>query len=76
MCDNLQHMIPAHRPTEIKNIVSTVRVMNLLAVAQNQAFTRGDTPNDGHIMLFTTASGTSLPIVKGFGVSKTKPPDE
>jgi hypothetical protein len=69
-------MIPTHRPTEIKNIVSIVRVMDLLAVAQNQAFTRGNTPNDGHIMLFTTASGTSLPIVKGFGVCETKPPDE
>jgi hypothetical protein len=43
-------VIPSHCPGEIKNVVATIGIMNLLSIRQDQTFARGDTPNNGDIM--------------------------
>lgn len=48
--------------------------MYLLAVGEDQAFARGNGPDEGNVMLFTATGSTRLAGSKGFGVGKAKAP--
>jgi len=74
MCHDLQDMISLHRPTMFQNRIPIVRIVNLLTIRQDQTFSRGNTPNNRHIMFFTTTLCPSLSVGNGFWIRKSKPP--
>ena len=51
MGDNFQDMVSSHGPRKIKDIVAAVGIMNFLSIRQDQTLSRGDTPNDSHVVL-------------------------
>ena len=61
MCNNFHNVVSFHRPTVFKDSGSVFRIVNFLPVRQDQTFSRGDTPNNGHIVLFTTTISSGLP---------------
>jgi len=74
MGNNLQNMVPPHGPRKVKKAIAAVGIMNFLSVGQNQALSRRDTPNQGHIVFFTTTSSSSLSIRKSFRIGKSESP--
>jgi hypothetical protein len=74
MSDNLEDVIATHGPTEIEDTATGGGIVYLLTVSENQAFARGNGPDEGNVMLFTATGSTSLAGSKGFGVGKAKAP--
>lgn len=74
MSQNLEYMISTHGPTVLKNIVAARGKVSLLSVHHDYSLSRGNTPNDGNIVLFTTAIGSSLAFCQSLGIDKSKSP--
>ena len=74
MSDNLENMIAPHRPGVVDRPVATVGEVDLLAVAENEALAAGDAPDEGDIVFFAAAGGSSLSGSDSLGVGKAKAP--
>jgi hypothetical protein len=67
-------MISTHCPAILKHIVAIAGIVNLFAICQDDSLSRRNTPNNGHVVFFATASCPGFTTRQGFGVCKTKPP--
>ena len=74
MRHNLEHIISFHGPGKIKNAIATVGIVYFLSIGKDKAFTGSQTPNEGNIVFFPTAVGTSLTSCQSFRIRKPKSP--
>lgn len=74
MSYHFEDMVSSHGPAEVEDSASTIRVVNLLTVSQNQPLSGGDTPYDCDIVLFTTARSPRFSVRESLWIGKTKPP--
>jgi hypothetical protein len=69
-------VISTHGPAVFKDIVTTAGKVNLLSIHHDDALSRSNTPNDGNIMLFTTAIGSGLAFRQSLSIGKSKSPTD
>jgi len=71
---NLEHVISSHCPAEIEDVTATTRIMDFLAVRQDQAFSGSDTPYQRNVVLSATTGCARFSSRQGLRVAKTKTP--
>ena len=72
--NHLENVVSLHGPGKIKDIISAFGNVNFLSIRQNNTLSRGDTPNNGNVVFFTTAIRSGLSGRQGVEVSKTESP--
>lgn len=76
MSHNLEHVIPPHGPRKINDGATTVRIVDLLPIRQNEAFTAGNAPDEGDVVLFAAAGRAGFAGGQGVGVGETEAPSD
>lgn len=74
MAKNLDDMVPLGRPTKVQDTGTVGRVMNFSTVHRNLSFSRRDTPNNRHIMFFSTTVCSRQSIIESLLVWESESP--
>mmetsp|Transcript_116250 Transcript_116250/g.237765 ORF Transcript_116250/g.237765 Transcript_116250/m.237765 type:complete len:225 (-) Transcript_116250:317-991(-) len=73
---DLEDVVSLHRPRKVKDPVAVFGTVDLLPVRQDQSFSRGDTPNNCHVVFFSAAIRSGLSGRQGIEVGESESPTD